>query len=384
MKYSLLLCSLLMAGTLFSQENLVPNPDFEDANIRSLKKMGMLDECIEDWTSATEATADLYSTGVKGDKAGVPVNYMGTQTANSGDRYAGFTAYAKDAKKFSRQYLTIKLSDELEEDVTYCISINVSLSDLSKYAVNGIGIYVSDRKVKQGNTGKMIKAENVVRHRSNKVMQSMDQWETICGTFVGTGEEEYIVIGCFEADAKLDIQKMKKPKGVTGVQHLAAYYYVDDVSVMAITAPSECACTPADERTPDLIFTKKNIASEDEMTVEQKVTSSTVYFASLKNTLTGLAQADLDKLAAMLKANPNLRLEVVGHSDMDESQEGELNPRYADLGKRRADQVVRYLISKGVSEMRIIPKSKESTQPANPRPTPLAKAQNRRVEFVIK
>ena len=373
-----------MAGTLFSQENLVPNSDFETANIRTLKKMGMMDECIEDWTSATEATCDLFSTGVKGDKAGVPMNMMGTQTANSGDRYAGFTAYAKDAKKFQRQYLTIKLTEELEEDVTYCISINVSLSDLSKYAVNGLGVYVSDRKVKQGNSGKMIKDQNVVRHRSNKVMQSMDQWETICGTFVGTGEEEYIVIGCFEPDAKLDITKVKKPKGVTGVQHMAAYYYVDDVSVVAITAPSECACTPADERVSDIIFTKKNVASEDEMTTEQKVASSTVYFASLKNTLTGLAQADLDKLAALLQANPSLRLEVVGHSDLDEAKEGSLNPRYGDLGKKRADQVVRYLISKGVSATRIVPKSKESTQPANPRPTPLGKAQNRRVEFIIK
>ena len=151
----------------------------------------------------------------------------------------------------------------------------------------------------------------------------------------------------------------------------------------AITAPSECACTPADEREPDLIFTKKNVASEEELSTSDKVKASTVYFASLKSELTGLAKRDLDALAALLKANPSMRLEVVGHSDDDEMKEGELNPRYAAMGKRRADQVVRYLISKGVSEMRIVPRSKENTQPSNTRPTPLAKAQNRRVELSL-
>ena len=100
-----------------AQENLVPNPDFEDANIRALKKRGMLDDTCEEWTSATEAAVDFYHRQVKGDKVGVPLNELGTQTANSGNRYAGFTAYSKDPRKFNRQYLTIKLDDELEENV---------------------------------------------------------------------------------------------------------------------------------------------------------------------------------------------------------------------------------------------------------------------------
>ena len=40
MKTQVLLCSLLIAGVVAAQENLVPNPDFEDANIRVLKKRG--------------------------------------------------------------------------------------------------------------------------------------------------------------------------------------------------------------------------------------------------------------------------------------------------------------------------------------------------------
>lgn len=376
--------SILISGMAIAQDNLVPNADFEDVVTRTLKKGGMLDELCEEWNSGTQALADIYSTGVKSDKASVPTNIRGTQTPNSGNRYAGFTAYAKDQKKFSRQYLTVKLTEELEENVTYCISFNISLAELSKYAVNGIGAYVADRKVRQGNEGNMIKKTNVVKHKSNKVMKSMDQWETVCGTFVGTGEEQYIVIGNFDSDSKLKIEKVKRPKGITGTQFMAAYYFIDDVEVKAIQAPSECACTPADQAEPDLIFTKKNIASEDEMTTAQKVANSTVYFASLKQTLTGQAQNELKALAEILIANPSMKVEVVGHCDDDEVKEGALNNRYQNLGKKRADQAVRFLIAQGVSEMRVVPKSKENTQPANTRPTPLAKAQNRRVEFVLR
>lgn len=385
MKYRLLALMLCIGTVATAQESLVENGDFEEAvSTRNLKNRGMIDELCENWKAGTEAMADYYSTGVKGTKAAVPVNDFGSQSAASGNRYAGIVAYSKDTKRYQRQYLVTELEDNLEKDITYCMSFKVSLADLSKYAVSGLGVFVSDKKVFQGNKGNMIKTDNVVRHRSNKVMQSMDQWEVICGTFVATGEEEYIVIGNFESDSKLDIAKVKRPKGMTGTQIQAAYYYIDDVEVRAITAPSECACTPADEQTPDVIFTKKNVANEEELSIKEQIANRTVYFASLKAQVNGQAKLELNKLAELMKSNPEIRLEVVGHIDADENKEAELNPIYANLGKRRADIVVRYLISQGVNEMRLVPKSMGNTQPANERPTPLAKAQNRRVEFVVR
>ena len=40
-------------------------------------------------------------------------------------------------------------------------------------------------------------------------------------------------------------------------------------------------------------------------------------------------------------------LEIMGHCDDDEVSEGKINPRFADMGRKRAEQVKRYLVRKG-------------------------------------
>ncbi|NNE56410.1 MAG: OmpA family protein, partial [Flavobacteriales bacterium] len=291
----------------------------------------------------------------------------------------GFRAYSKD-KKYKRSYLEIEFADELEANQQYCFKFNISLADLSKYAVNDIGVYISDRKVEQPNTGTIAK-DPQVRHKSNKVMMVMDGWETVCGTFVATGQEQYMVIGCFGRDDKLEIEKVKRPSGMVGAQVYHSYYYVDDVEVYPIEAQSQCSCSRADDLEPDLIYSKSMMVGKD-LTPTDIIKSSDVYYAFLKSNLNAIAKRDLNKLAKILIENPSIKLEVVGHCDNDEFDEGKINPRYRDLGRKRADRIVEYLIEQGVSEMRLVPKSVENTQPANTRPTPLSKAQNRRVVFL--
>ena len=40
----------------------------------------------------------------------------------------------------------------------------------------------------------------------------------------------------------------------------------------------------------------------------------------------------------------------MGHCDDDEVSEGKINPRFSEMGRKRAEQVKRYLTSQGVSE----------------------------------
>lgn len=383
MKRNFLLLLLVAFGLQMAaqDENLVPNGDFENSATKGLKSYGMLDDLCEDWFSGTKAPADLYATGMKSEKVNIPNNLFGKQDAMSGEMYAGFRAYTKDKKK-NRTYLQVKLSEDLEEDVQYCVKINISLADLSKYAVNNIGVYMSDRKIVQPNTGPMIKDDFQIKHKSNKVMMSQEGWETICGTIVGTGEEEYMIIGCFERDDKLQIEKMKRPKGMTGTQVYDAYYYIDNVEVYPIEAKSQCICSRADEVEPDLIYSK-SVMIDESMTPSDVVKNSSVYYAFLKSGVNAIARRSLTNVIKIMNENPNMKLEVIGHCDNDEFDEAKINPRYKDLGKRRADMVVEYLIEQGISQMRLVPKSLENTSPANTRPTPLSKAQNRRVQFVV-
>jgi outer membrane protein OmpA-like peptidoglycan-associated protein len=91
----------------------------------------------------------------------------------------------------------------------------------------------------------------------------------------------------------------------------------------------------------------------------------------------------LDQLASMLNANPAMQIEIVGHSDNDETSEGRINPRFAEAGQKRADQVSRYLTSMGVSAGQLKVSSRENTDPASTKDSDLSRAKNRRVTFQI-
>ncbi len=222
-------------------ENLVPNGSFENGDIKRLKNYGQLEEITSDWFAYTDAPLDLFSTDVKSEKVMVPGNAYGYEDPSDGNRYAGFRAHTK-SPKLARTYFQVRLAENLAKNQMYCVSFDISLSDLSKYAVNGIGAYFSDRKETQPNLG-IVARDPQVKHKTDKVMQLNEGWETLCGTVLGTGTEEYMTIGGFNGTKDLEEEKVKKPKSVMGVQQLQAYYYLDNVSVVPVDAKSQCSCS---------------------------------------------------------------------------------------------------------------------------------------------
>ena len=373
----ILTCTL---GLNAQDDNLVPNGGFEDTNIKKLKSYGQMEEFCMDWFAATDVPADVFGEGAKGDKVGIPENNYGTQDAATGLCYAGFRAYSKDPK-LKRSYIEVKLPNTLEKNVMYCVSFDISLADKSRYAVNEIGVIVSDRKIEQPNDGDMIQNADV-KQKTNKVFQYMEGWEKFCGTFVGTGQEEYILIGGFGGRNNMEIEKVSRPSGMTGAQINHAYYFIDNVSIVAIQAKSQCKCSKADERDMDLVYGSSSVMDED-MSDAEKIKASVVYYAFLKRTPTGAGKETVNNVIEILKANPGMSINIVGHSDDDERSEGAVNARYARIGKNRADQVRRMLEAAGISSTRINVTDMSNMDPANTRDSEISRAQNRRVTFEL-
>ena len=282
----------------------------------------------------------------------------------------------------SRSYLEVKLPQMLDRDVMYCVSFDISLADLSRYAVNEIGVVVSDRKVEQPNIGDMILQADV-KQKTNKVFQFAAGWEKFCGTFVGTGQEEYIVIGCFGGRNDMTIEKVKRPIGLTGAQQNHAYYYIDNVEIIEIQAKSQCKCSAAEERNMDLVYGSSSV-QDDDMSDSERIKSSSIYYAFLKRTPTGAGKRTVSEIAAILKSNPSMKITIVGHSDDDERNEGQINARYKMIGKNRADQIRRMLESEGIPTTQISVSDMGNLDPANTRDTDISRAQNRRVTFELK
>jgi peptidoglycan-associated lipoprotein len=92
----------------------------------------------------------------------------------------------------------------------------------------------------------------------------------------------------------------------------------------------------------------------------------------------GTDQSVLDRKAAILAANPAVRLRIAGHADERGSDEYNLA-----LGNRRAASAKRYLTGKGVADNRIEVVSYGEERPANPGHDEAAWAENRRDEFEV-
>ena len=94
--------------------------------------------------------------------------------------------------------------------------------------------------------------------------------------------------------------------------------------------------------------------------------------------LTPASQQQLTQIADKLKACPDPKVSVVGHTD--NSGNDAIN---VPLSNNRAKAVADYLVSQGVVGDRVTSKGVGSAEPVAPNDTPAGKAQNRRVAITV-
>ncbi len=102
-----------------------------------------------------------------------------------------------------------------------------------------------------------------------------------------------------------------------------------------------------------------------------------VNFLTDSDQLTEQSLTILDGVAATLTANPDIRVQVTGHTD----SQGE-DVYNKDLSQRRAASVVNYLVGKGVASDNLQPAGFGEEQPVADNGTAEGRAKNRRVELV--
>lgn len=362
--------------------NLSPNPGFEaNDGIKTLKVTGQLKEFCPQWGSPNKTSADLYHVESKSTKTAAPINDYGNQMPYEGNSYAGVRAYTKDAKKY-RTYLQAKFNQRLSKDKIYCFKFNISLSDNSKFAVNNFGVFISDRKISNANDF-ALSYEPQILDKNNKVLNTTETWETICGSYMAKGNEEYFIIGSFGIDDKLKVEKMKKAPGATGVAQNDAYYYIDGIEIFEVEANSQCSCGKAQANEPDLIYSRSSAKMVDAKPA-QVIESTAVWFSFLSAEVPSMFDPEIATIAELMNANKNLSIELIGHSETDEINEAKINRQFHDMAHKRSQAVKELLVASGVEESRVSITSKDDSTPATDKTTPMGKAQNRRVEFRVK
>lgn len=119
-------------------------------------------------------------------------------------------------------------------------------------------------------------------------------------------------------------------------------------------------------------FDNKQIA------VGESITLKNILFDQGKADLRPESKTELDKIVAFLKTNPTAEIELSGHT----SSEGEYAMNKS-LSYKRVKACKDYIVSKGISETRIIAVGYGPDKPAAPNDTEANRALNRRVEMRV-
>jgi len=148
------------------------------------------------------------------------------------------------------------------------------------------------------------------------------------------------------------------------------------IASMALLAA--CATTEEEE----IIVVEEEVVDElsafEKLVMALDETGPRVFFGYDQSNLDADAQATLRRQAALLEANPGVRVQVFGNCDERGTREYNLA-----LGARRAEAAKDFLMDLGISGDRIDTISNGKEVPLDPRSTPEAWAKNRNATTAI-
>src|SRR5690554_2054831 len=344
--------ALMLTFSIAAQEgeNLVNNPSFENAQSNKIRRLGDI-ERADGWVSATGARADLFSADAKMPDVTTPANVFGKEDPKDGINYAGIVAYSYREKE-NRTYITSQLTAPMKKGMHYKVQFYASLAELSKYSSNRLGAHFSKKAIGTDNKIPAIILSNDevhIEHPKQTAFDGMYGWDLVCGEYISTGKEKFITIGNFSLDSDIKTERVRKPRDVKGTQIIAAYYYIDDISVQLLGPNEECDCNYADEaviKTSTVYQRSAEITKE--MSPKEIIAQYSIYYASGRYDVKMDGDKTLEKIALIMEENPEIKVEITGHSDAEEAN----SPTDKVVSMRRAEYIRTLMEEKGIDEGR--------------------------------
>ncbi|MGB0522190.1 MAG: OmpA family protein [Flammeovirgaceae bacterium] len=343
----------------FGQCNLIRNPSFE--RFETAKPAQFIDQ-LADWKLLKPAEGGCVHPEIRfwgydnarGEQS--PVHGKGYIWLKLGGKNIGEYHSFGDVK---RAYIYTELSEPMIKDSVYQVSFHVSFAEKSNLAIDKIGVHFSD-SILSTDYGDFIQFFYFPHvQKIGKVLEDPHQWVKVSGAYRAKGGEKFLTLGHFGAQYRFNYTFFKKKSHFP-----EAFYFIDQVEV----TPSKYICNPTIAASPRV-----------EIKTDTLLTFPKVQFRTGSASLAKIAFPVLDQVVTFLNTNPNLVIEIQGHTDQIGTAAYNLK-----LSKMRAITVAKYIKSKGIDASRISPIGYGDTKPIASNETEAGRQQNRRVMFLIK
>lgn len=363
---------LLNGGLLRAQtpDNMVYNPSFEEY-VRCPERIDALGvmTAVDAWWQPTAGSSDYFN-ACGGPECQVPRNKMGYQNAHTGTAYCGIYC----SQEHYREYLQTELRQPLQAGRRYRVSFWVSLAEKSPYAIATIGAFLTPDRIANTTWDLLMHREwtdyeqddgqqAIATYYSPQVVHSFDSviaeskaWVEVAGEFFAEGGERFLTIGNFASFNRSNVNQTESGNAILP----GAYYYIDDVSVVPVDGDNITEVKP---KRPE---------------AEEIVTMWDVFFATGESEVLPQSYNELRRLKELLEANPDMKIELRGHTDNQGTVE--FNRR---LSEARAKAVVDYLVARGIDARRLSYKGFGKSMPIESNDTPEGRRRNRRVEYRV-
>ena len=345
-------------------QNLVINPGFEE-HYRCPNNFSISSKefSLPGWRSANAGTPDYFHQCSWGD-CDVPFNWAGESNAHSGSAYAGIYVWNRPTSKprSYREYIHGELKTPLQKGRRYRIEFYFKLASYSVYTIDRIGLLLADSTF--NTSGDQVITQPPTLSIIRNEPMTKNGWDFAETEYLARGGEKFILIGNFFDNLTTQFTQLENRKGKSLMLNGSAYFYIDDVSVVALDSeepkpsPEPLVWSDGREVKPEETYILKNIQFE---------------FA--RHELLPVSFLELDKLVKILNEKSDWKAELHGHTDDVAGDEYNL-----ELSKNRAQSVGDYLKSKGISSNRLIIQGFGKRQPLVPPKDEAARTLNRRVE----
>lgn len=218
----------------------INNPSFEEyyacpQGFSTYPNSMWIDSC-KFWYAPTLATSDYYNSCNVSTSYGIPLNTATEyQHTFHGEGYCGFYAYSAEPFLWC-EYIQTKLIKKLQKDELYSFTMRINRGNGYNFSVKNIGANFTKNDKKNYTASKPFNFIPTILNNTGFLNDTLG-WTLVSGSFIATGDEEYLTIGWFGDTITSDYTFFIPPDTVPSTGELLyiprIYYLVDSLTLSA-------------------------------------------------------------------------------------------------------------------------------------------------------